>query len=328
MELSIIIPIYKTEEYLAECVNSILSQKTRDLEVILIDDGSPDNCPAMCDEFAKADSRVKVVHKENGGLSSARNVGLKVATGKYVAFVDSDDKLFPSSIQEILLWIKSNNEDICFLKVLKLYPDGSKRDLGEVIHGSQLKAHNKEDVVAYLASGFKYPGSAWGKLFRREFLLENDLHFPYDRRYSEDLGFIRDCILYADSFDSLDVQYYQYRQGREGSITNKISAKNFYDLFKFVNESAEKLTVDKKAKDSVSTSLMCFVAYEYSILLYLYSLLPELDKKTAFEKLKEYKWILRFTGNKKGKAIFFVCNVFGIRFTSLLMKQYRKFAEK
>ena len=101
-KVSVIIPVYKVEEYLERCVQSVLNQTLKDIEIVLVDDGSPDNCPKMCDEFAKKDSRIKVVHKNNEGLGKARNSGLEVATGEYVAFVDSDDYVHPE-MYEILL---------------------------------------------------------------------------------------------------------------------------------------------------------------------------------------------------------------------------------
>ena len=119
MKLSVIIPIYKTEEYLETCVNSVLSCSSSEIEVILVDDGSPDRCPQICDEFAKSDARVKVVHKENGGLSSARNAGMPVASGKYVTFVDSDDLICTESLPGILEWIQNEESDICFLQAEK-----------------------------------------------------------------------------------------------------------------------------------------------------------------------------------------------------------------
>lgn len=328
MKLSVIIPVYKTQEYLEECVNSILSQAAQDVEVILVDDGSPDECPRICDEIMRTDSRVKVIHKTNGGLSSARNAGLQIATGKYVTFVDSDDKVFPSSIKEILSWISSENADICFLHTVKIFPDETQTDLGEGLIRSQLHSKSREEAIQHLSSRTKYPGSAWSKLYRREFLTNNELHFPYDRRYSEDLGFIRDCVLSASSFDALDVPYYQYRQNRQGSITNEISSKNFYDLSLFITESADKLTVNKKAKDSISKSVMSFVAYEYSVLLYLYRLIPKEDKKEALKKLKAYGWVLKYAGNTKIRIISLVYALFGAKFTSFLMLQYRKKVEK
>ena len=88
---SVIVPIYKVEEYLHRCIDSIINQTYTNLEIILVDDGSPDNCPMICDEYAKKDSRIRVIHKKNGGLSDARNAGLEIATGEYIGFVDSDD---------------------------------------------------------------------------------------------------------------------------------------------------------------------------------------------------------------------------------------------
>lgn len=328
MELSVIIPIYKTEEFLTECVDSILEKADEDVEVVLVDDGSPDGCPGICDRYAEKDTRVRVVHKENGGLSSARNAGLAVAKGRYVTFVDSDDKIFPDSLPEILTWIRAAGADMCFLRAFKLFADGTMRDLGENIDGSQLRAKGREEAIRHLASRSKYPGSAWSKVFRRAFLLDNDLHFPYDRRYSEDLGFIRDCVLCAESFDALDVPYYQYRQGRAGSITHQIKAKNFNDLLRFITESAERLTENRKAKDAVSGLVMSFAAYEYSILLYGYTRIPKEDKKAALAAMKPYAWTLRYAGTRKGRLVSLACRLLGVRFAAFLMKQYRRAVEK
>lgn len=326
--LSFIIPVYNVEAYLQECVDSILYQMTDMCEIILIDDGSTDSSGDLCDQYTEKNSAVKVIHKENGGLSSARNTGLAFARGKYVAFIDSDDKIFSDSITDILLWIKYEGADVCFLQAVKFYSDGTQEDLGEDIVKVQLKSKNREEAIKHLASRPKYPGSAWAKLYKREFLISNTLHFPNDRRYSEDLGFIRDCILCANTFDVLEVPYYQYRQNRKGSITNKITSKNYYDLLRFITESTEKLTANKTHKDPVSKAAMAFVAYEYSVLLYVYASIPEEEKKEALFELKRFKWTLRYAGNKKVKSIAFACGLFGIRFTSFLLENYRKTVEK
>ena len=101
MLFSIIVPVYKVESYIKRCVQSLLNQTFHDVEIILVDDGSPDQCPMMCDEFAKEDARIKVIHKKNGGLSDARNVGIEAATGKYIIFVDSDDFISPRACEEL-----------------------------------------------------------------------------------------------------------------------------------------------------------------------------------------------------------------------------------
>lgn len=325
--LSFILPIYNVEQYLEECVDSILTHMTDDCEIILVDDGTKDSSGKICDRYAENDSRIRVIHKENGGLSSARNAGLAVARGTYVSFVDSDDKIYSDSVLKILEWIRNGGTDMCFLEAEKFFPDGTRYNLGECIAGDQLRSRSRKEAIAYLASRPKYPGSAWAKLYRREFLLENDLHFPFDRRYSEDLGFIRDCILAARDFDALNIPFYQYRKNRQGSITSNITSKNFNDLLLFVSESDEKLDV-RKTNDPVAQAIMSFVAYEYAILLYLYHSLPQADKKEVRAKLKTYSWTLKYARTKKGKIISLVCRLFGIRFTAFLLKQYRRTVEK
>lgn len=327
MQLSVIIPIYKTEDYLEACVDSVLSCASEKIEVILVDDGSPDRCPEICDAYAEADSRVKIIHKENGGLSSARNTGMSAARGKYVTFVDSDDLIYGESLTDILEWTCLGEADICFLHTEKFFPDGTFCDLGENIEGEQLRGRGREAAIKYLATRPKYPGSAWAKLYKRDFLLKNDIHFPYDRRYSEDMGFIRDCILRANNFDALEIPFYRYRQNRQGSITSNVSAKNFNDLFLFVSETDEKLNA-RNNSDPTIKSFMRFVSYEYLILLYLYTQLPREGKKACFQKLKEYKWTLTYAISKKEKIIRIICSLFGIRFTAFLMKQYRRAVER
>lgn len=109
---SIIVPVYKTEQYIEKCVTSILNQTYRDFELILIDDGSPDRCPQMCDEYQKLDSRVRVIHKKNGGVSSARNCGLEIACGTFIWFVDSDDYIEPFSLQQLYEAQKEKEADL------------------------------------------------------------------------------------------------------------------------------------------------------------------------------------------------------------------------
>ena len=111
-KISVIIPVYNVEEYLDKCVTSVLNQTYKNLEIILVDDGSPDNCPKMCDEWAKKDKRIKVVHKKNGGLSDARNSGIEVCTGEYIGFVDSDDYIDKQMYKELLKRIESTNSDM------------------------------------------------------------------------------------------------------------------------------------------------------------------------------------------------------------------------
>ena len=123
--ISVIIPVYKVEEYLENCIQSVIKQTVSDLEIILVDDGSPDQCPEICDLWADKDSRIKVIHKENGGLSDARNAGMKVATGEYVSFIDSDDYISLDFYETLLETIVDNDSDIVECGVVKFYEDNN-----------------------------------------------------------------------------------------------------------------------------------------------------------------------------------------------------------
>ena len=124
-QVSVIVPVYKAERYLQRCVDSLVRQTLRDIEIILVDDGSPDGCPALCDQLASEDSRIRVVHKENGGLSSARNAGLCVATGKYVGFVDSDDDVELDMYEKLVQKAEQYAADFVMCDYRRILSDGA-----------------------------------------------------------------------------------------------------------------------------------------------------------------------------------------------------------
>lgn len=169
--ISVIIPIYKVEAYLDECIASVIAQTYSNLEIILVDDGSPDNCPQICDEWAAKDIRIRVIHKENGGLSDARNAGIDRSTGDYIAFVDSDDWIKPRMYESMLAALKRENADICACNILSCFPEHQTAwGCREYTTGSS------EEILSQLYRNTAYPVSAWNKLYRRE--LWNDLRFP------------------------------------------------------------------------------------------------------------------------------------------------------
>ena len=296
--ISFIVPVYNVEKYLRECVDSIFNQLTDACEIILVDDGSSDSSGAICDGYADKDSRVKVVHQKNGGLAAARNTGLDCAQGEYIAFVDSDDYLDARCIANILNWISLGGADICFMRAMKVFPDGKQQLLDDEMNAAMLK-RSKESVLKYLSERSKYPGSPCTKIFKRSLVEKNNLRFPDDRRVSEDLGFVLQCILKAESYDSLPIDYYYYRQAREGSITNIVTYKSFLGLKSFVEESADYLTKNKTPKGDIERYAMSFVAYEFSIMIWQYSRIGDDYKDVAIRILNEYSWVLSYGASKK-----------------------------
>lgn len=169
--ISVIVPVYKVEPYLDRCVQSIVDQTFTNLEIILVDDGSPDRCGIMCDAWAEQDSRIRVIHKENGGLSDARNAGIEFATGDYIAFVDSDDWIEPQMYETMLAVLLREGADICACNILSCYPNRqSAWGCGEYTVGSS------DIFLSMLYNDADYPVSAFNKLYRKALWAE--LRFP------------------------------------------------------------------------------------------------------------------------------------------------------
>lgn len=179
--ISVIVPIYKVEQFLDRCVQSIADQTYHNLEIILVDDGSPDNCPAMCDAWAEKDSRIQVIHKENGGLSDARNAGLKAATGQLIAFVDSDDTITPNFLEALHKALTQRNADIAECGVTYVDESGNiLRQRGT----ANLPEMDKMEALRRLILEDGIYQTVWNKLYRRE-VIEGIL-FEKGKRHEDD----------------------------------------------------------------------------------------------------------------------------------------------
>lgn len=233
-KVSIIIPVYNMEKYLSRCVESVLSQTYTDLQIILVDDGSTDSSAQMCDEYALRDSRIRVVHKENGGLSSARNAGLEVATGKYIGFVDSDDYISPDFYESLVNAIGDKTTEIANGRYARVDENGNLRP-------SCVPHERCEDVtpVCFAKELMLHVGdvSVCSKLFPSELL--SDLRFNEDK-LNEDLLFILDILSKIEVIHFTDVvgYFYYIRSGSISSrygkaiidmVENSLIAKNFID---------------------------------------------------------------------------------------------------
>lgn len=215
--ISVIIPVYKVEAYLDDCIRSVVAQSYANLEIILVDDGSPDKCGAMCDAWAKKDSRIQVIHKENGGLSDARNAGLERATGDYVAFVDSDDWLQPKFYETLLTAMQQENADICACAIASCYPDRT------VTWGCPKYAvGDSEATLAMLYKDTAYPVSALNKLYRRE--LWNGLRFPVGK-LCEDAFTTYQLVHRAKKIVQIPEALYCYRIRLNSIMTSSFTPK-------------------------------------------------------------------------------------------------------
>jgi len=226
--ISVIIPVYKVEKYLDRCVDSVVNQTYSNLEIILVDDGSPDKCPQMCDEWAKKDKRIKVIHKENGGLSDARNVGFQKSNGKYIMFADSDDWIDCKIVNILYKELQKNDADFVSCKPAEVFGLDDKINFKKFT--KNVECYNQRD---YMKKFFRIDNNevihyAWGKLYKKEILDNNQ--FPIGLT-SEDVVGTYKAILKSNVIVEIDYPYYFYFKNND-SITRTTFGKKDFDLFK------------------------------------------------------------------------------------------------
>lgn len=250
--ISIIVPVYNVEQYLEKCVSSIINQTYKNLEIILVDDGATDNSGKICDELAKLDNRIKVYHKENGGLSDARNYGVEKATGEYIGFVDSDDYIDPEMYEKLYEAIKKEDVDVaeCSLKVI--YPGKIELFTDEKYY----KVLGKMEYLEEYLTIKKVFGSVWTKLIKSD--VAKKLVFPKGKLY-EDTYYAYDLINIVNSFVLIDNPLYNYLM-RENSITNSKFNPRIFDLIEIV-EKFYKMTY--KNYPSLKEAADCRKMYAY-----------------------------------------------------------------
>lgn len=223
--ISVAIAVYNSEEYLERSISSVRNQTYKNLEIILVDDGSTDSCPAICDKYAAADSRVKVIHKENGGLYTSRNVGIENATGTYIAFLDGDDWIDEDMYEKMLFAMKDHGADLVACRYRWVYQDETKdpsTDRAAIMEGQAMLEKYLEEDDDYLIQN-----AAWNKLYKRSVL--GDLRFP--PRWYEDMLFTIQLLNRPAKSVYLDRAYHNYICDRNTSIMNKgLNSRIFTDL--------------------------------------------------------------------------------------------------
>lgn len=228
MLFSVILPVYNVEKYLNECVDSILKQTFNDYELILVDDGSTDNSSKICDELAEKYACIKVLHKKNGGLSDARNAGTRIANGKYIVYVDSDDFILSELFLEKLAEKTSLNPDLIFYKFVKYHEKTAKLDECAFSYASAEKEDYYASKIKRLVEADAFYGMAWIKAIKRSVILDNNIEFEVGL-LGEDMEWNYHIITHSCSMELIDEAFVAYRQ-REGSITSTHKLKNLTDF--------------------------------------------------------------------------------------------------
>lgn len=224
--ISIIIPVYNVEKYIRQSIESVLNQTYKQLEMIIVDDGSKDMSASICDEYAKKDDRIKVIHKENGGLSSARNTGMKVATGKYIMFLDSDDFLENNACELLYNTIESKDLDYVIGNYIYTTYEGKKWS------NPMFNVNESFEVMLqeYEKSFFVMNSVVWNKIFKREFIQEHNLKF-IEGALAEDAIFCSTCYTQSPKSYFIKDIIYNYRQNKENtSISTNCNKQYFLKL--------------------------------------------------------------------------------------------------
>lgn len=279
--ISIIVPVYNVEKYLHRCIDSILAQTFKDFELILVDDGSPDRCPMICDEYEENDNRVRVIHKENGGLASARNAGLDIARGEWIGFVDSDD------------WIEARTYESAYRAAIESAADLIQWNIVMERAGKKLNATSlKEGYFSIADDAMYFEPSICHKLVSRKLICDNDIRFPQNTKFSEDRPVSFWCYIMASACYQIEDVFYHYDY-RENSISHTISKEmilNERDTVQAMEEWARQKNLKNYEKIIYSQKCICkqhSVLYmKKSNFVLCRSLFPEINKTVLHDKTK------------------------------------------
>ena len=227
-KISVIVPVYKVEKYLRRCVDSIINQTYPELEIILVDDGSPDNCGKICDEYAAKDSRIKVIHKENGGLSDARNAGIDVSTGDYISFVDSDDHIALDMYEKMYNAIKKEDADISICSVANIDESGSRISMS---YESPVKdgVLTVKEVLTEKLQGrtYWYWIVMWNKLYKKS--LFSEIRFPYGK-LNEDAFVIGRLLALSNKLACVSEELYYYLRRSDSIMGSNKTVRNLDEI--------------------------------------------------------------------------------------------------
>ena len=321
--LSVIIPVYNVENYLNRCVDSILSQNLESFEIILVDDGSPDGSGRICDEYAERDSRIKVIHKENGGLSMARNTGIDAALGEYIIFIDSDDWWNPDvSVNEMIERVKSEPEVEMFLFSSLDYVEGEgyfKRAEHERL--SEISTASAAEYYNGLLQNGNFEVHAATKILKAEFLRSNSLYFKAGIKGEDNEWMIRLLRVLRSVRILADSPLYIYRAGRIGSISNSIKINNVRDLLDIV-DSAVEYRRERGNSDGILECELCFCSYLWFSALGLSSRLSRGEKKELYPLFKKTSAVCKYSTSKKTKLAYSLYRVVGLKITAWVLGRY------
>lgn len=297
MFFSVIVPVYNVEKYLHECVDSILGQNFKEFELILVDDGSTDSSPQICDDYALFDKRVKVIHKINGGLSEARNAGTDISSGQYIVYIDSDDYI--NDVQFLAkLYEKAEDKkaDIICYKFKKYFAD--KKQFADCSFSCPdiERFTTLAERINYMVKCDAFYCSAWSKAFRADIIRENNIRFEKGL-FGEDQEWYYHLLYHVSTITFIDEVFLVYRQ-RSNSITSSWKMKNLTDCV-YVIEKWFHTISNSNLEEGYKLALLNSVAKLYCNLLIAYARFGDSKKKNQYGKIKNLAQLLNYHNNPR-----------------------------
>lgn len=288
--VSVIVPVYNVERYLDRCISSIVNQTYRELEIILIDDGSPDNCPIICDEWAKKDSRIRVIHKENGGLGMARNTGIENASGKYIFFFDSDDFVELSTVEKCVCSALENNSDVVLFGFCEAFENGDIKpldvtDRNSVYTGEEILNRLLPDL---LMNTYGLNISACAKMFRLDTIKQNSVRFRSERAIISEDTFFTIELFKVVSVASVVPECLYYYHKTDGSLTRTYRADRQMKNDIFLSKSIEYIKEKNYPRIVEKAVTVCYHGYTVGAIKQIFSAEIETGLKRR-ELLKVFK---------------------------------------
>lgn len=281
--ISVIVPVYNVEKYLHTCVESILSQTYENIEVILIDDGARDSSPAICDSFAEKDARVRVIHKENGGVAKARNTGIEEATGEFYCFIDADDHVHPEYISCMYSLREKTDADISMCSYIYKWPDGTTKLTRNTGYSEEHTfCDSGKEALGKMLYGKIYAPSCYGKLFAKHI----KAHFP---KYSigEDMLACTKYLAEAENVAMVNKPFYFYMQHDE-SVMHTVNPDKIFDLVVTGDEMIK--IVAEKCPESLRAAKYYIIEKNMIALMKLYGMEGQEDKiKHIGNNIKKYR---------------------------------------
>ncbi len=315
MLFSIIIPVYNAEAYLDECIESILKQTYSDFELILVDDGSKDSSPAMLDGYAACDDRVRVIHKPNGGQSTARNAGLAIATGEYIAHLDSDDFFLHDRVLTEIAEACAASPDIVAFKYKKYFD--STGEYGTCAYSfADIPTDRFNRTVRCLVEKDAFFCSAWSKVVRHSILRDHNIRFDEHSR-CEDMDWYFNVILHSRTMALVDDVMVGYRQ-RSNSVTASGSVKTIDQFLTFFDVWTPR--VDALQDEELREALRSALAKLFVNLMISYNAQADPTKKTRLKKLTHYAGLLKYNLNPRVRKIRSLQRLIGFRATMLALR--------